>query len=86
MLVHGPKLAFLKNIHVSKLKLRKSGEFHYLVYMTTGFENGLCVVSASTSLGCDMGKSGRPTDIWKLMKLNIMYDCLYTAPASNLYN
>jgi hypothetical protein len=56
------------------------------VHMTAGFENSLCVVSASTSLGCDVGKIGRLTCIWKLVELNIMYDCVYIAPSSNLYN
>jgi hypothetical protein len=65
MLVYGPKLAFLKNIHVSKLKLRKSGKSHFLVYMTTRIKNGLCVVSATTSSGRDMHRIGRLICIWE---------------------
>jgi hypothetical protein len=54
-----------KEYTCSKLKLRKLGKFYFLVFMTTGFENGLCVVSAGTSLGCDVGKIARLTCIWK---------------------
>jgi hypothetical protein len=86
MLVYIPELAVFQDIHVSELKLRKSGKFCILMSITAGFENGLCVVSASTSLGCDVGKIVRLACIWRLVKLNIMYDCLYTAHSSNLYN